>query len=253
MSHLEIHEIQTSQRAMNTEEMPITKIDEDVSMNLKLEKRITKTIITNVGKNIIQYKSIDHYGNTIPLGSSCIGFICITYGFGICNLYPINTLIFSQLFLQGLFGIVVPGILEYIKVRITIAIIYLITGFFFSIQYFILYYDPFNYVINYDNNCWVAYYAFWTLLFFVMTMSTFKSNLIITIISGLFVIFSFLNFIGFWTDSKKTIKVSGGFLITAGFLSLYLTSSQLLMGVYHKSYLPCFPYVKNNGIDFEES
>ena len=131
MSHLQIHEIQTSQRAMNTEEMPITKIDEDVSMNLKLEKRITKTIITNVGKNIIQYKSIDHYGNTIPLGSSCIGFICITYGFGICNLYPINTLIFSQLFLQGLFGIVVPGILEYIKVRITIAIIYLITGFFF--------------------------------------------------------------------------------------------------------------------------
>ena len=56
-----------------------------------------------------------------------------------------------------------------------------------------------------------------------------------------------------WIISLLGLLLSGGFLIAAGFLSLYLTSSQLLMGVYHKSYLPCFPYAKNNGIDFEES
>ena len=272
MSHLQIHEIQTSQRAVNTEETPITKIDEDVSMNLKLEKRITKTIITNIGKNKIQYKSIDHYGNTIPLGSSCIGFICITYGFGICNLYPINTLIFSQLFLQGLFGIVVPGILEYIKGRTFPANLYLLYGIYFSCEFYFQFYDE-NYnfknnnVDNTNNNnntnpennnkklndeikCF--YYGSWAVLSFPIFIGSLQSNLFFLLQT----LISFAFFIVRCNGEKKENKtlngtVSGILELVTGFISLYICINQIVNGAFKFRAVPSVPLSQENDIDID--
>ena len=232
-----------------TESMPIKDVS---NVNIQLEEIIMNKIKNEIKKKSFNYKPIDTYANSIPFGSTCLAMICIIYGFGIANLYPINSLIYSQLFLQSAFGVVVCGYFEYIKARNILAIIYLFHGFFFFIQFFILYFDPFNYVINYDNDCWTAYFGFWTLAFFVVTMCTFRSNIVITLYCSLMVLFSLLHFIGYWTDSKKTIKVGGGFLVASGFVSYYLATAQLISSTYQKNYLPCFPLMKGNGIDINE-
>ncbi len=239
----------TSHRALKTEEIPINEISNN---NLNLENHIIKRVLKQLEKKTFKYKPIDTYANSIPFGSSALAMICITYGFGIANLYPINSLIYAQLFLQSSFGVVLAGYLEYIKGRNALVIMYIFTGFFFFIQFFILYFDPFNYVVNYDNNCWTAYFCFWTLAFFVVTMCTLRTNIIITLYCGLMVIYALLSFIGYWSDSKGTVKVSGGFLVSAGFVSYYLATCQLISTTYKKNYLPCFPYMKNNGIDIDE-
>ena len=249
MEEIKDTEPKTSHRILNTEEMPINEVS---NMNLTLENHIIKRVISQLEQKTFNYKPIDTYANSIPFGSSALAMICITYGFGITNLYPINSLIYSQLFLQSSFGVVVCGILEYIKGRNALVIVYLFSGFFFFIQFFILYFDPFNYVINYDNHSWTAYFCFWTFAFFVMTMCTLRTNIIITLSCGLMDIYALLNFIGYWSDSTKTIKVSGGFLVASGFVSYYFATCQLISTTYKKNYLPCFPYMKNNGIDIDD-
>ena len=108
------------------ESMPIKDVS---NLNIQIEE----IIMNKIKKKSFNYKPIDTYANSIPFGSTCLAMICIIYGFGIANLYPINSLIYAQLLLQSSFGVVLCGYFEYIKGRNALVIMYLFTGFFFFI------------------------------------------------------------------------------------------------------------------------
>ena len=189
-----------------------------------------------------------YYGNSIPLGAFCFGVSFILYGFFESKVFSKpDQFTFIILLLFGGIGQITAGFFEYIKSRSYPTVVYLLYGLYF-ISFFLCYYyedEIFNRV-----DCKKIFYGTWAGLSFPLVIASFQSNLIYLLQNLTIFAFFIVRCIGECRNWDVLNGLVSGILeLVSGFLSLYLSFSQILNEHFKCIILPAFPLKFDNEID----
>lgn len=212
-----------------------------------LEEQIDN-LIKRLEETPLYVNRLDYYANSIPLGAFCFGISFVLYGFFECKIFDKpDKFIFSILLLFGGLGQITAGIFEFIKSRTYPTVIYLLYGLYF-ISFFLCYY--YESIIFGKSDCKKIFYGTWAGLSFPVVISSFKSNVVYLLQNLAICAFFIIRCIGEcknWGVLNGT--VSGILELVSGFLSLYLSFSQILNEHFKRTILPAFPIKSDNEID----
>lgn len=240
----------TDQNKLTTNDNKGNVIDE--KRHLKGSKLLLDDQIDNLFNRLesspLLVNRLDYYGNSIPLGAFCFGVSFVLYGFFECKVFDKpDQFTFAILLLFGGIGQITAGIFEFIKSRTYPTVVYLLYGLYF-ISFFLCYYYE-NEIFE-KTDCRKIFYGTWAGLSFPLVIASFQSNVVYLLqnlaICGFFVV----RCIGECKDYEKLNETVSGILqLIAGFLSLYLSFSQILNEHFRCTILPAFPIKKDNEID----
>ena len=191
---------------------------------------------------------LDYYGNSIPLGAFCFGVSFILYGFFECKVFSKpDQFTFIILLLFGGIGQITAGLFEFIKSRTYPTVVYLLYGLYF-ISFFLCYYyedDIFS-----RGDCKKIFYGTWAGLSLPLVIASFQSNMVYLLQNLAIFAFFIIRCIGECKNwDVLNGMVSGILELVSGFLSLYLSFSQILNEHFRCTILPAFPLKRDNEID----
>ena len=215
--------------------------------------------INKFGGEILTWRQLDYYANSIPLGSFCYAIAFIIYGFYRAKVYRVNdTFLWSVILLFGGIGQCTAGFLEYCKGRSFPSTLYLSYGFY-CLSHYALYIIPqwFNInqntgmLYNFSENSLCAFYSAWVVIAFsILVASSRINNLFILQCLGAFIFF-LLRAIGEGRGSLGMKRNAAGiFQAISGFFSLLVCFSQLLNNeTFYRQVIPTCPMSPDNQID----
>ena len=121
---------ESDKNEINKEDMNENELD-DFNEDIIRDKKI-QHILNKLEHTPFVVNRLDYYGNSIPLGAFCFAVSFILIGFIECGIFnKYDTFTFSVILLFGGIGQITSGILEYIKSRTYLTIIYLLYGLYF--------------------------------------------------------------------------------------------------------------------------
>ena len=225
-----------------------TKILKDSRNNKLFSDEQLDNLLNKLENTPLLVNRLDYYGNSIPLGAFCFGISFILYGFFECKIFSKpDQFTFIILLLFGGIGQITAGCFEFIKSRSYPTVVYLLYGLYF-ISFFLCYYfedDIFN-----IGDCKKIFYGTWAGLSFPLVIASFQSNFVYLLQNLAIFGFFIVRCIGECKNWDVLNGLVSGILeLVAGFLSLYLSFSQILNEHFKCTILPAFPLKSDNEID----
>ena len=207
-------------------------------------------ILYNINRYVLLVNKLDHYGNSIPLGSFCFGISFIIIGLFDCHAHKNpDKFLHIILLLFGGCGQVIAGILEYIKGRSFSSNLYLIYGIYFISQFLLKY--PAEKKKFEPKDCYPFFYGSWAGLTFPLFIGSIKVNVMYLIQTLIGCVFFVIRCIGEYKDSNEKMEITSGILeLVIGVVSLYICFSQIINETLGFQLLPCITLQQDNDIDF---
>ena len=237
------------QRLKMTTDEPLEETPE--SRNIKN----IKELLNHLGRSALWVNRLDYYGNSIPIGAFCNAVAFILVGFERVHTFTKDEFLQGVLLIFGSLGQITCGLLEYIKLRSSSALLYLTLGFYCFSQFFIE--DSKekrtekNNIFDIDNGDYeeiAFYYGAWFLILLPLVLASLKVNIFYLAQTGSTCFFFLFRWIGEVSEKKGLYDYTAGiFQIIAGFVSLYIFAYQIINE--HWAILPAITLDKDNDVD----
>ncbi len=225
----------------------------DSMQNLKAEIKNNENsenkmdnLLTKIQKSILTVEEKDDLANSIPLGAFCFAISFILSGLHDCKIHESDDpLLNSTILLFGGVGQITTGIFEYIKSRTYPSALYFLYGLYFISLYFGKTNE--NYFTDKNQR---FFYGSWACLTLPIYISSFKTNIFLSIQNLSIIGFFIIKCIGVIYDISYLKGIVSGILeMVSGFISLYICFGQILNEHFKFQLFPAVPFTKVNEID----
>ena len=220
--------------------------DKKPEPDIKIEN-MDNLLLKKLQHSVLVVNRIDYFGNAIPLGSFCFAISFILYGLYECKIHKEeDKLLYTTILLFGGIGQITAGIFEYIKSRTYPCALYLIYGLYFLSFYLGKYYEKTIFKNEYQR----IYFGSWVCIIFPLYMSSFKTNIFLSIQNLAMIAFFVIKCVAVCHDIEVLKGLVSGILeLVAGFSSLYICFGQILNQHYRFHLFPAIPFMRDNEID----
>lgn len=216
-----------------------------------------KRLILKFGHTALIVNRLDYYGNGIPIGAFCNAFCFILCGFYRCKVYDDkDSFLLSIVLFFGGIGQITAGLMEFMKGRAFTSSLYFFLGFSCLSSFGFRFLDGktqdkiFHILFLNESESRSAFFGACMIIIIPFLISSFKTNAFYVGQTVVTFIFFLLACIGESVEKDGARRIAAGILeIIAGFISLYIFSSQLLNEQFRTELLPAFPLVDDNEID----
>ena len=213
-----------------------------------------KEILYKLERDLLIINRIDFFGNTVPIGAFCNAIAFIISGFVRCHVLNKDKIEFLEgiVLIFGGLGQITAGFLEFLKARSYSALLYLTLGF----------YCVSNLFVEFDNDIYdvgigekkeiTLYIVTWFITMVPLIWASLKINLFFLIQTASTFLFFLFRWVGELSEKKGLYDYTSGiFQLIAGFASFYIFAYQIIDEELKIELLPCFPFDKENDIDYD--